>query len=148
MCTQKDQLNFTTLFLMKMICCFHSDINELLAFLTGKFNDNASDNAAWKVSKYDVISGPYFPVFSPSTGKYGSEITPFLDTFHILLMFESVVKYSNFFNSKLLWKIDYIQYIHPFQVRAYGIFISLIKSICCKIFKVCLTILGHHALKG
>ena len=22
------------------------------------------------------------------------------------------------------------------------------KSICCKIFKVCLTILGHYALKG
>ena len=50
---------------------------------------------AWKVSKYGVISGPYFPVFglnterflwisvfSPSTGKYGREITPYLDTFH------------------------------------------------------------------
>ena len=29
----------------------------------------------WKVSKYGVISGPYFPVFR-------SEITPYLDTFH------------------------------------------------------------------
>ena len=29
----------------------------------------------WKVSKYRVISGPYFPV-------YGPEITPHLDTFH------------------------------------------------------------------
>ena len=28
---------------------------------------------AWKVSKYGVISGPYFPVFEP-------EITPYLDT--------------------------------------------------------------------
>ena len=37
---------------------------------------------AWKVSKYVVISGPYFPVFSPNTGKYGPEITPYLDTFH------------------------------------------------------------------
>ena len=46
---------------------------------------------AWKVSKYGVISGPYFPVFglnteisvfSPNTGKYGPEITPYLDTFH------------------------------------------------------------------
>ena len=25
---------------------------------------------AWKVSKYGVFSGPHFPVFSPSTGKY------------------------------------------------------------------------------
>ena len=37
---------------------------------------------AWKVPKYRVISGQYFPVFSPNTGKYGPEITPYLDTFH------------------------------------------------------------------
>ena len=30
---------------------------------------------AWKVSKYEVISGP-------NTGKYEPEITPYLDTFH------------------------------------------------------------------
>ena len=35
-----------------------------------------------KVSKYEVISGPYFPVFSLNTGKYGPVITPYLDTFH------------------------------------------------------------------
>ena len=34
------------------------------------------------MSKYEVTSGPYFPVFSPNTGKYGPEITPYLDTFH------------------------------------------------------------------
>ena len=39
-------------------------------------------STAWKVSKYGVISGPYFPVFNPSTGKYEPEITPYLDTFH------------------------------------------------------------------
>ena len=27
------------------------------------------------------ISGPYFPVFKQNTGKYGPEITPYLDTF-------------------------------------------------------------------
>ena len=31
---------------------------------------------AWKVSKYGIIRGPYFPVFSPNTRKYGPEITP------------------------------------------------------------------------
>ena len=41
----------------------------------------ASHNA-WKVSKYWVFSGPYFPVFGLNTGKYGPEITPYLDTFH------------------------------------------------------------------
>ena len=33
------------------------------------------------MSKYGVISGPYFPIFSPNTGKYGPEMTPYLDTF-------------------------------------------------------------------
>ena len=37
---------------------------------------------AWKVFNYGVFSGPYFPVFSPNTGKYGPEKTPYLDTFH------------------------------------------------------------------
>ena len=35
---------------------------------------------AWKVSKYGVISGPYFPVFGLNTGKYGLEITCILFT--------------------------------------------------------------------
>ena len=34
------------------------------------------------MSKYGVISVPYFPVFGLNTGKYGPEITPYLDTFH------------------------------------------------------------------
>ena len=34
------------------------------------------------MSKYPVISGPYFPVFDLNTGKYGPEITPYLDTSH------------------------------------------------------------------
>ena len=32
-------------------------------------------DTAWKLSKYEVISGPYFPLF-------GQEITSYLDTFH------------------------------------------------------------------
>ena len=48
------------------------------------------------MSKYGVISGPYFPVFglnteiygvfSPNTVKYGPEITPYYDTLHIALL--------------------------------------------------------------
>ena len=37
---------------------------------------------AWKVLKYGVFSGPYFPVFTPNTGKYGAEKTLYLDIFH------------------------------------------------------------------
>ena len=32
--------------------------------------------------KYGVSSGPYFPVFSLNTRKYGAEKTPYLDSFH------------------------------------------------------------------
>ena len=60
---------------------------------------------AWKVSKYGVISGPYFPafglntgiypinsVFSPNTGKYGPEITPYFGTFHAVGLFQYLIK--------------------------------------------------------
>ena len=60
---------------------------------------SCNSNTARKVSKYGVISSPYFPVFarhldrirrdtsylsvfSPNAGKYGPEITLYLDTFH------------------------------------------------------------------
>ena len=38
-------------------------------------------NNAWKVCKYEVFSGLYFPAFQLNTGKYGAEKTPYLDTF-------------------------------------------------------------------
>ena len=37
---------------------------------------------ACKVSKYGFFSGPYYLVFSPNTGKYAPENTPYLNTFH------------------------------------------------------------------
>ena len=40
-------------------------------------------NTAWKVSKYGVFSGPYFPVFGLNTGNYGLEKPPYVDTFHV-----------------------------------------------------------------
>ena len=46
---------------------------------------NAS--TAWKVSKYWVLSGPYFPVFGLNTGKYRPEI--YLDTFHTVKYYKT-----------------------------------------------------------
>ena len=37
------------------------------------------------MSKYEAFSGPYFPVFSPNTGKYGPEKTSYSDTFHAVI---------------------------------------------------------------
>ena len=38
-------------------------------------------HTSWKVSKYGAFSGPYFPVFEP-------EKTPYLYTFHAVVLFE------------------------------------------------------------
>ena len=40
----------------------------------------------WKVSRYGVISGLYFPVFELNAGKYGPEITTYLDTFQAMVV--------------------------------------------------------------
>ena len=71
-------------------------------------------NTAWKLSKYGVISIPYFPVFSQNTGKYEPEITPYLDNFHAvpiyyvlfsiiiseLLSFRGLLVHSQYFVNK------------------------------------------------
>ena len=57
----------------------------------------SNTNTAWKVSKYGIFSGPYFPAFQLNTEKYfvslhiqseckkhGPEKTSYLDTFHIV----------------------------------------------------------------
>ena len=46
------------------------------------------------MSKYGVLSGPYFPVFSLNTGKYGPEKTPYLDTFHAVYTKEKPISYE------------------------------------------------------
>ena len=51
---------------------------------------------AWKVSKDGVISGPYFLVFSPNTGKCGPGKTPYLDTFHAVLRWLLLFSSSSF----------------------------------------------------
>ena len=38
------------------------------------------------MSKYGDFSGPYFNVFGMNTGKYGPEKSPYLDTFHAVLI--------------------------------------------------------------
>ena len=65
-----------------------------LIFYRDSFHQHRSETypgKASKVSKYGVISGPYFPVFrlnteiysvfSPNSGKEEPEITPYFDTF-------------------------------------------------------------------
>ena len=61
-------------------------------------------DTAWKVSEDGVSPGPYFPVFSPNTRKYGPERTASLDTFHavnVLVILKTKLN-SSFSMGKLL----------------------------------------------
>ena len=67
---------------------------------------NELRGTAWKVSKYGVFFWSVFSrirteygeiVFSPNAGKYGPEKTPYLDTFHAVLSYLSVVFSVSFF---------------------------------------------------
>ena len=62
---------------------------------------------AWKLSKYGVFSGQFFlysdciqtfgewiSMFSPNTGKYRTENTPYLNTFHVVYSYNKVRKAS------------------------------------------------------
>ena len=42
---------------------------------------NCEERTAWKLSKYGVFCGSYFPLFRLNTAKYGPEKTPYLDIF-------------------------------------------------------------------
>ena len=44
------------------------------------------------MSKYGVFSGPYFTMFGLNAGKYGPEKTPYLDTFHTVILFNNSSK--------------------------------------------------------
>ena len=53
------------------------------------------------MSKHVFISGAYFPVFGLNTGKYGPEITTYLDTFHAVTM--SKHENEQLSNSNIRW---------------------------------------------
>ena len=74
---------------------FRNECFDFVKCINKTQNLRLKTGTVWNVSKYGVISRSYFPVlglnteihknlsvFSPNTGKYGPEITPYLDTFH------------------------------------------------------------------
>ena len=68
--------------------------------------------------KYGVTSGPYFPVFSPNTGRNGPEITPYLDTFHIVSYMKGNNTVSSLISLKLMvfdlqYSLDYFRCEYP-----------------------------------
>ena len=64
---------------------------------------------AWKMSKYGVFSGPYFFVFSPNTGKYGSGKIPYFHIFYAVVCYLVLLRdvfrtLSNIYDGVLLRK--------------------------------------------
>ena len=83
----------------KCYCVYH-----VLFYL----NSSRNFDTAWKVSKYGVFSGPYFPVFGLNTetyskwGKYGPEKFSYLDTFHAVWYIQNRI-------SLFLWTLSVVK---------------------------------------
>ena len=72
----------------------------IFKILSGLYQFFSDRYTAWKVSKYGVFSGPYFPVFGLNTKKYGPEKTPYSDTFYAVVisaepLFQSFLPYCH-----------------------------------------------------
>ena len=81
------------------------------------------------MSKYGVISGPYFPafglnteryqkylsVFSPNAGKCGPEITPYLDTFYAVMVLAVVLRCGRWLSTLLTIHLVSFQNLNQFQ---------------------------------
>ena len=70
-------------------------INMYFSYLCLHYLSFFIDCTAWKVSKYGDFSGPYFPVFGP-------EKTPYLSTFHAVLINSNFNLYQHFSSSLLM----------------------------------------------
>ena len=66
-------------------------INLLLLFLPIHMRKLGSYlNLVLTYCRFDIADTLYLSVFSPNAGKYGPEITPYLDTFHAMLILENI----------------------------------------------------------
>ena len=59
--------------LHKLRIAISGTTQKCLWIKTSKMARKWITNTVWKVSKYGVFSGPFFPVFSTNKGKYGPE---------------------------------------------------------------------------
>ena len=86
------------------------------------------------MSKYGVISGPYYPVFGPQTGKYGPGKTLYLDTFHAVILSgdSPETKRKLYLSPKMLRKITECESLGILQEKFYdGVSFSKVRSLSC-----------------
>ena len=110
-----NRCNFNGLFNGKLSCAlnlifikslpYSPFLPSFIVYISVHFFNTSSFSSAESKTKYRVISGPYFPVFglnlsvfSPNTGKYEPEITPYLDTFHAVntIAFNMSIYFTNY----------------------------------------------------
>ena len=73
------------------------------------------------MSKHEVISGAYFPVFGLNTGKYGPEITSYLNTSRSVEYISDVrgKKLTKFSLNKQKLAPDNQQWYHKMDIQSY-----------------------------
>ena len=98
-CVTKQSSHYSlTLSLSPLTLLFHVSScsrNMYFSYLCLHYLSFFIDCTAWKVSKYGVFSGPYFPVF-------GQEKTPYLSTFPAVLINSNSNLYQHFSSSLLM----------------------------------------------
>ena len=103
----------------------------------------------WKVSKYGVFSGQYFPLFRLNTVKYGPKKSPYLDTFHAVIYCEIRRGYSDlvwhwYYNlyAQNLYTFSDMTMISYFNIT---INISIITDlIFSRVLKIFIIFFSHH----
>ena len=71
-------------------------------------------STTWKVFKYRVFSGPYFPAIGLNTGKYRPENTPYLDSFHVVVCFANYFTLITFI-TVITFLPDQIQFLKVYK---------------------------------
>ena len=74
------------------------------------------EHTVWKVSKYGVFPGPFFPIFELNT-KHGPEKTTYLDSFHAVNNKRNKIYWNKIYTAvtqyyKIAIKIDCLGDIH------------------------------------
>ena len=94
---------------------------------------------AWKLSKYGVFSGLYFPVFGLNTKKCGPEKTPYLDNFYAVSgsrLKKDKKNFRNEYNNWIVFSIHFWELVSWQVLERFKTFsncqMKLCRSLCWK----------------
>ena len=99
-----------------------------IKYIFSKFDQISRKLTSQKVSRYEVVSGPYFPVFDLNTVKYGPEITQWLQIWSNLLKISLLSKSTDWFLYDRELHHEKVNGILTFCVQCYVIVITQIKQ--------------------